>query len=94
MKLRFTRRATQDLIDIADYIRAQSRRLPARARRYPRVVAESHPISEVGRRQQTRDRYAHRLRNDPGSAVHRFAALALHRIRDTLSGGSPGAPSP
>jgi len=43
---------------------------------------------------QTRDRCSHRLRNGPGSAVHRFAALALHRIRDTLSGGSPGAPSP
>jgi hypothetical protein len=24
------------------------------------------------------------VRNGPGSAVHRFAALALHRIRDTL----------
>jgi hypothetical protein len=32
---------------------------------------------------QTRDRYAHHLREGPGTAAHRFATLALHRIRDT-----------
>ena len=29
------------------------------------------------------DRYAHYLREGPGTAAHRFATLALHRIRDT-----------
>ena len=32
---------------------------------------------------QTRDHYAHHLREGPGTAAHRFATLALHRIRDT-----------
>jgi len=29
------------------------------------------------------DRYAHHVREGPGTAAHRFATLALHRIRDT-----------
>ena len=50
----------------------------------PRVNAGVPGAAQHGAKRndalQTRDRYTHRLRDGPGSAVHRFA---LHRIRDT-----------
>src|ERR1700704_971345 len=37
-----------------------------------------------------RDRYAHRLREGPGSAVHRFAGARAARVRDTRAPLSAG----
>ena len=54
MKLRFTRRATANLIEIADYIRARN---PAAARRVRAAIYESLQslilFPHVGRKQRT-----------------------------------------
>ena len=48
-----------------------------------RVPGAAQREPEASGALQTRDRYAHHLREGPGTAAHRFATLALHRIRDT-----------